>query len=245
SSNTAIASVPASVTVTQNGKHATFTVTTYSVASAQSVTITAKTGSASATTSLTVNPGSLASISTSPTSIVGGDYPTGTVTLTVPAPAGGTVVSLSSNNALITLPATVTVPAGSKSTTFSVPTLGVDSNTSVTLTATLGATSKTCTVTLLPAAIYTVTLSSASVVGGHTVTGTANLNGDAGPSGVVVTLSSSDTTSATVPASATVTQNGKHASFTVTTYPVATAQTVTITATAGGKSATVTLTVNP
>lgn len=244
-SNMAIATVPTSVTVIQNGKHATFTVTTYSVASAQSVTITAKTGSTSATTALTVNPGSLASITTSPTSIVGGDYPTGTVTLTVPAPPGGTVVSIGSNNALITPPASVTVPAGSKSTTFSVPTLGVDSSTPVTLTATLGSTSKTCTVTLLPAAIYTVTLNASSVTGGGSVTGTVNLNGDAGPSGVVVTLSSSDTSSAAVPASVTVTQNGKHATFTVTTHPVASAQTVTITATGGGKSATVTLTVNP
>ena len=51
--------------------------------------------------------------------MIGGNGVTGTVTLTAPAPAGGVVVALSSNNTLlVTVPATVTVPAGQTSATF-------------------------------------------------------------------------------------------------------------------------------
>ncbi|RYG35140.1 hypothetical protein EON81_13595 [bacterium] len=52
--------------------------------------------------------------------ILSGDAATGTVTIPNAAPAGGTVVSLTTANGLLQVPATVTIPAGAKSATFPV-----------------------------------------------------------------------------------------------------------------------------
>ena len=76
--------------------------------STRSFTPQAATGTATALSSLAV----------SPTSVVGGASSTGTVTLTAPAPTGGSVVSLSSANAAVSVPASVTVPGGQTSATF-------------------------------------------------------------------------------------------------------------------------------
>ena len=65
-----------------------------------------------------------------------GDFD-GTVTLSGPAPAGGTVVQLASNNtSAATVPGTVTVAASSSTATFTVNTKAVAAATSVTITAT-------------------------------------------------------------------------------------------------------------
>jgi hypothetical protein len=69
----------------------------------------------------------LAGVTVSPTDVVGGNSATGTVTLSSPAPTGGFVIDLSSDNtAAATAPASVTVPAGSSSATFVVSTKQVN-----------------------------------------------------------------------------------------------------------------------
>ena len=52
----------------------------------------------------------LSSVTLNPMSLVGGNSSTGTVTLSGPAPTGGIVVSLTSDNAAGQVPASVTVP---------------------------------------------------------------------------------------------------------------------------------------
>src|SRR5207247_10235993 len=54
----------------------------------------------------------LSSLALNPTSVVGGNPSTGTVTLTSVAPAGGSVATLVSGGAAASVPARVTVPAG-------------------------------------------------------------------------------------------------------------------------------------
>lgn len=66
-----------------------------------------------------------------------------TVTLSSAAPAGGTIVILSSNNASVTVPASVTIAAGQTTGTFAATVLSVSSGLTATLTATLGSSSKT------------------------------------------------------------------------------------------------------
>ncbi|MGA2716829.1 MAG: hypothetical protein ABSG41_27385, partial [Bryobacteraceae bacterium] len=67
-----------------------------------------------------------------------GAVSTCTVTLTQTAPAGGSVVTLASNNTLLTVPASVTVVAGATTATFSVAAAAsIASNQSATVTATL------------------------------------------------------------------------------------------------------------
>jgi hypothetical protein len=227
-------------------KTATFTVTTLGVATAQSVTITASSGGVSQQATLTVNPAALASIGLNPTSVTGGVGSTGTVTLTGLAPPGGAVVTLASGNtAAATVPASVTIGGGATTKTFTVPTSPVATTQSVTLTASYAGVNQQATLTVNPPVVSSVTLSPTSVTGGTSSTGTVTLTGLAPAAGAVVTLSSSNTTAATVPASITVSGSWKTKVFGVTTYSVGTTQSVTITATCNGVSQQTTLTVNP
>jgi hypothetical protein len=90
-----------------------------------------------------------------------------------------------------------------------------------------------------------IALSPTSVVGGNTSQGTATLTSAAGSGGVVVTLSSSNTSVATVPATVTVAAGSTSTPFAVTTAAVTQSTTVTITGNAGGVTRTATLTVTP
>ncbi len=248
SSNTAAAQVPASVTVAAGATSATFTATTSPVVSTTAVTITASYNSVSRTATLTVTaaPAALSAVGLSPTSVVGGASSTGTVTLNGPAPAGGAVVTLtSSNTAAAQVPASVTVAAGATSATFTATTSPVVSTTAVTITASYNSVSRTATLTVdpAPAALISVGLAPASVVGGASSTGTVTLNGPAPAGGAVVTLTSSNTAAAQVPASVTVAAGAASATFTATTSPVVSTTAVTITASYNSVSRTATLTV--
>ncbi len=96
----------------------------------------------------------LTSLTLNPTSVTGGNPSTGTVTLSGAAPAGGAVVSLSSNNtAVATVPTSVTVAAGATSATFTVTTKSVTASTSVTLSTSYGGITKTAALTVSPAPV--------------------------------------------------------------------------------------------
>jgi uncharacterized protein (TIGR03437 family) len=84
------------------------------------------------------NPPQLQSVTLSAVSVAGGGTVQGTVALSTPAPAGGTVVALSSSSTSASVPAVVTVPAGATSAAFTVSTSAVSANQSVTITATYG-----------------------------------------------------------------------------------------------------------
>jgi hypothetical protein len=78
------------------------------------------------------------------------------------------------------------------------------------------------------AALASVSLNPAIVVGGSPATGTVTLNGPAPAGGAVVTLSSSNTQVVTVPPSVTVLAGNSTATFTVTTSTVTSATQVSI-----------------
>jgi len=189
---------------------------------------------------------SLSSLSLNPTSVVGGNSSTGTVTLTAPAPSGGFVVNLSSSNTNVaTVPSTVTVPAGATSANFTVSTQAVSSATSVTITASAGSVSRTATLTVNPApsvTLQSLTISPTSVWGGSTATGTVTLSGPAPAGGVVVQLRSSSSR-ASVPSSITIPAGATSARFTIQTRSAFSITTVTITATYNGVSRSAQLTV--
>ncbi len=242
SSNTAAAQVPANVTVAAGASTATFTITTSAVAANALVTISGTYGTTH-TATLTVTAAALTSVTLSPASVLGGTSSTGTVTLTGPAPSSGAVVTLtSSNTAAAQSPASVTVAAGATTATFAITTSAVASNTSVTISGTYRAT-KTATLTVNAVALTAVSLNPASVIGGTSSTGTVTLNGPALSSGAVVTLTSSNTAAAQVPASVTVAAGATTATFTITTSAVASNASVTISGTYGAaKTATLTVT---
>jgi hypothetical protein len=93
------------------------------------------------------------SLTLNPASVYGGaslnpiQFPstsTGTVCINGLAPAGGTVVQLTTSHPLVTLmPSSVTVPAGEGDASFQITTLPVLANTNVTISATLNGVTKT------------------------------------------------------------------------------------------------------
>jgi len=248
SANTSVATVPSSVTVAQGSTTATFTINTNSsLTSPASAQISASYNGVTLNQTLSVTVQGVTSVTLSPSTVVGGNSSTGTVTLNANAPSGGTVVALQSSSTNATVPNSVTVPGGTSSTTFTVNTIGVDAAATASITASLSGTSQSATLTINPASVSTVSVSPSTVVGGSstTVTGTVTLNGQAGPSSNVITLNSSNTAAATVPASVSVAAGTTSATFAVTTYNVTNSQSVTITASGGGATQTTTLTVNP
>src|SRR5882672_4137996 len=82
--------------------------------------------------------------------------------------------------------------------------------------------------------LSSLSLNPTSVTGGNSSTGTVMLSGPAPTGGAQVTLSSSNTTAASVPSSVTVAAGATSATFTVSTSAVAASTSVTISAAYGG-----------
>ncbi len=246
SSAPAVAAVPASVTVAAGSTYSPyFTITTVAVSASSTVTITASYAGTSKSSTLTVTPAALSSLAISPTTISGGKSITSAyVKLGSPAPAGGATVALSSSSSIATPPASVTIAAGATiSSAFTITTTRVDTATAATITATYNGASKSATITVKPASLSSVSISS-SIVGGKSVTGYVYLDGPAGTAGATVTLTSSSAL-LTLPASVTVASGATSASFTASTSYVSTATSVTATAAYGGLSKTATTTLKP
>jgi hypothetical protein len=180
----------------------------------------------------------VSNVTLNPTSVAGGASSTGTVTLTGPAPAGGSVVTLASNNAAATLPATVTVAQSATSATFTITTTAVASAVSPVITATMGASSKTATLTVNPPALSTLVASAATVIGGKQIRLTANLGSVAPSGGTSVALTSTDTNALPVPASISIAAGATSGDVLVTSGVVAADVSVTATATLGAVSKT-------
>ena len=169
------------------------------------------------------------------------------VVLNGPAPSGGITVGLTSSDPGVGVPPSVTVAAGATSSAyFTITTSPVTATNTVTISGTYNSITKTATVTVIPVALSSVTLSPATVTGGAATTlNKATLNGPAPSGGITVGLTSSDP-GVGVPPSVTIAA-GATASpyFTITTSPVSGATVVTISATYNGTTKTATLTVNP
>jgi hypothetical protein len=175
----------------------------------------------------------VAAVTVSPSALVAGLSATGTITLSGPAPAGGQLVSLSTNNVSATVPATVNVPQGSTSTTFSVTTVSVPADVTVTITASANLRSSNATLLLKRTAIDAINTQKTAVPGGESVSASVSLTGNAGVGGLKVDLSVNDP-SASVPVSVTIVSGQLFAAFSVSTFPVLDDRVVTIRASADG-----------
>jgi len=240
--------LPVTVTVPAGQTSLSFSIGTECRSANFTVPIFASSGGANVSANLTVNTSTtcgptVSNMTLNPTTVVGGNNSTGTVTLSAAAPSGGDVVSLSSNSAAASVPGSVTVAAGSTTASFTVTTSSVTSTTNVSITATIGASSFETSLTITPAlAVTTVTLNPTSVTGGSSSQGTVTLDGPAPSGGATVSLSS-NFSSASVPGSVTVAAGSTSASFTVTTTPVSGTFTAAITATLGSSVAQAFLTI--
>ena len=196
-------------------------------------------------------PATLSSLDTNPSSVFGGSDSSGTVVLSVGAPFGGAVVSLSSSNpAVASVPATVTVPDSGFTGTFTIATAAVTVNTAVTITATYNRTTRTAALAVTSSAgpvvgLQSLVLGQSSITGGSSLQGVVMLTAAAPSGGGVVALSSSSQATAAVPASVTVPAGSTAAVFSISATPVTASTPVTIFAGYNGTTRTATLTVDP
>ena len=194
----------------------------------------------------------IASVSTSPSTLQGGGTSGGTVTLSGVAPTGGAVVSLtSSNTAAVTVPPTMTVPAGVNSSVFLISTSPVATTTNSIISATYSGITQTTTVTATPAPILppptidSVVIDPAVVQTGTTSTSVwLYFTGITPTGGALVTLTSSDPSRVTVPASILVPANSGTSLFSAAIRSTAAAGTVTISATYNGVTRSAVLTIS-
>lgn len=245
SGDSAVASVPSSVTVPANSTSASFFVQTTPVATNQQVLIQASYAGVSKSATLTVKAPTPTDVTLDTAAVIGGNTAQATVTLTGPAPSGGTVVTLTTNDAAATVPASVKVNAGSSSASFTVSTNPVASAVQVVISATASGVTKAATLDVNPATPNSLILSSASVIGGTSTDATVTLNGPAPSGGLAITLGSSDSAVAAVPASVSVPAGSSSATFVVSSLPVGATQQVTISASFGGVTQSATLDVQP
>jgi hypothetical protein len=207
SSNPAVLSVPATLTIPTGAQSGTFSATTSVVTANTPVTITASYNSSSKPATVTVlpapGPAVLSSIGFFPNVVTGGTAALAILGLTNPAPAGGFTVTLSTNNPVALVPATATVPAGETTGSFSVPTSTVTASTGLTVFAMAGGVTQLAPLTVNPAAppVTTVALAvSATGRSGQSITSS--------PAGISVAVGSSTQASFTSGTSITLTVSG-------------------------------------
>ena len=189
----------------------------------------------------------LSSVAVNPPSVIGGQPATGTVTLTSAAPAGGIAVTLASANSAASVPSSVTVVAGATAANFSVTTVPVAAISTGNITASYNGVTKSTSFTVNPqppAALSALSLKPTSVRGGNNSPGTVTLTAPAPGGGLIVALSSSNPSRATVPSTVTVPTGSATASFTVTTTSVNKKTVVTISAAYNGVTKNAPLTIN-
>ena len=230
--------IPASVTIAAGQTSATFQATTVAVASDVTSTITASANGIDKTSNLTVKAPSIASFATDPASITGGNSVTATITLSDPAPVGGLTIALSSNNGAVSVPVAITVAAGELAATFDVNTSNVLVPQAVNISATLNGSISNAPLTVNPLLVTSVTVSSQSVAGGVSTTGTLTMSGPAPVGGISVALSSSNG-AASVPATVNIAAGQTTGVFPVTTTAVALDTSALITAAFNSQSQTV------
>jgi probable HAF family extracellular repeat protein len=180
-----------------------------------------------------------------PYSFAGCQNVAGYVSTSMPAPAGGLVVSLSDNLAAASVPATVTIPAGAVGAQFTISTMPVTSLQSGMITATRAGHTASANLTLRPMGVLAVTLTPSTVIGGKPVAGKVTLECGAAPASITVTLSSFNAAVANpTVASLTIPKGQSSASFQVTTKKVASRVLVTIQASANNVSKSANLKLN-
>ena len=225
SSNTSVATVPASVTVNSGSSSATFTINTSAVTTLTAVAISATYNGTVRAVNVLVTP-AISSVVLNPSSVVGGNTSTATVSLSGAAPPNAVVSLTSSNSAVASVPGTVTIPAGETSAEVTVSTSAVTTTHSPTITASYNGSSSYSTLTVTPPGVNgtttTVTTAPNPSTFGQSVTLTATVTSSAGvPVGTVAF-----TDGATTLASGVAVNGSGQASFSTSALPAG-SQTIT------------------
>ena len=154
SSNPAVASVPAAVTIAAGSKASpAFSIVTAGVDASTPVTLSATFNGVISTVILTVNPAVLQSLTLSPATVIGGQSTTANfATLDGQSPPAGAILALASANpAIAAVPASIQIPAyANQSPKFTITTAPVTVPTQIVIIASYGTSQATATLTVNP-----------------------------------------------------------------------------------------------
>jgi hypothetical protein len=169
--------------------------------------------------------------------VTGGQSGHAAVALAMPAPTGGGIVNLTTDNpSIIHVPASVAIGQGNSTNTFDIGTSTVTGlPTGGNVFATAGGVTRSIFVNVVPdpnapPLLQSMTITPTTVAGGTNATGTVFLSSAAPAGGISVTLATSNANAARVPGIVSVPGGRTSANFTVTTFAVANNTSVTITA---------------
>lgn len=227
-SNSGFAIVPATVTVGEGSTSQTFEIQIIDPPNPSTATLTASYAGVTLATSLTVEKGTLQSLTGIPAELPGGMTFQATVTLKLPAPSNGATVLLSSSNSAVTVPGAVTIPAGATTGMFDIVTTNPPLTVETTITATYSGVSRSATMSVIPHPdVLGMTCSPSSVVGGSPVECVGTLRSPAPTIAWTLALTSSDS-SFNLPQRLTVPAGSSSFQFTVTTTSVSSGEWVGI-----------------
>lgn len=246
-SNHPAAQVPATLFFPAGFTSQVFTITTSPVVNNVTAKITVTHSSGTRSANLTIAPLQLNTLvhATNPV-LSGGSYSIIKVVLTGVAPAGGTLVALASSNPTVApVQPTLTIPAGKIDASFQIATRPVSATTPATITATALGSSKSTALTVNPVQMYVLTPMPSVVRSSATTTVNVVLDGVAPAGGVIVTLSSSNSVLAPLPAQVVVPAGAQSTTVSVVAGKVTAPTIVTLQATGGTVTKTATLTINP
>ena len=231
SSDSAVATVPATVTIPAGVNGTSFPIQTSAVTATTVATITASSGGVvtSWKITLTAEPAPT-DFFVRPISTTNGSQ--GVVTTAEGVGHDQLVHVTSGNPALAAVPDTATVAAVSGIGFFNITTAPVTAPTTVTISVSGGGVTLSKPLTLYPTlpAFTALTVNPTTVAGGSSTVGTVTLAGPAPAVGVAINVQSKLPLTASVPESVTVPGGATSASFTVTTFPVSSTTTVQLSA---------------
>lgn len=248
SSDTTVATVPSVVQANPGDTSVSFTIITKNVRprnqASVPVTISATSIIGGRSAQLSVLPIGVGSVVLDSTSISGGNTVNGKVYLNAPSPNGGVAVALRSSRAKDARPSRnwIYIPAGSTYGNFTVRTSGVNENSYVDISAVRLGMSSSTTLLVTPPSVSSFTGTPSSLRYG-TVKLKITLSGPAGPAGQVFTLSSSDSSILSVPATVKVPAGQKTAEVNAVATNPGSPTPVTVSASRGSTTVTTTITV--
>lgn len=194
----------------------------------------------------TTSTGAIQAVDVVPATVTGGFiHTTGIVTLAQKAPAGGTVVTLtSSDTTAATVPTSLTIAAGKKAGKFLITSRRVTTPRSVTISARAGNQTVNTSMTVLPL-LKSLTLVKSTVKPGDNLFGIVEFNTPATSATTVTIQTSNSNVAQLVNTSVIVPAGSNSAVFEINARNVSVLSTATITVNESGSSQQVVLTVQP
>jgi hypothetical protein len=252
SSNPAIASVPASVSLPSGGESVDFAIATSAVTSATNVTITATYAGSTNSATLTVAPQGVVTVNALTPKPKAG-FSNHRIMVEGPAATPTEIKLESSRPDLVSFPTTAVVAPGKSFAGFQLLCQPISGATAVTIRASYGRTKAETTIEIQPvdgsrpaaSTLSSITLANTSVVGPAAVGARVSLTAPAPTGGAVITLATTSSALVSLPATIVVPAGANSVDVTLQALATASLNTATISASYSGAATSALLTVQP